>query len=862
MSEPYTICAPSEKQEAALKELQDGNNVVILSVAGSGKTTTLLNATMRAPAANVFSLTYNAKLKTETRKKAALLGLSLDANSFHSFCVKYYNPKCFTDVQINALVTSDTKPLRMFAIDLLIVDEGQDMTPSYFALICKICRDSTSGPPQLLILGDRRQAINQFNAADDRFLAYADRLFTANLRPWKFLTNDESYRVTVPTANFVNYCMLGDRVGKETIYSAKTHIVPPNWTSPVSVSAAAVTVAPIPIPVSVPAAATTRATTRAGTTYSPPSIPSDSGTVPQIIPEKQGVPAPKPKYIICNSFGDDPMLELLRYLDQGYSPGDILVTAPSIKSAMSPIRQLENKLKRERPDIQVYVPTDDNERLDLDVLSGKLVFSTFHQTKGLEWPIVFVMGFDNSYFEYIARDLNPSRCPNTLYVSATRALHQVVLIHHNENDYLPFLDTIQLRRVCDVVVLKGIQVKRKGTSQGEQKTAVTDLVRHLPQTVIDDCVKMLTLQTTRRPTSVIEIATKSTQDNGGVENVSEITGTAIPLYYDLLRNGSMSAYDELLKMNFEALLVNPTPGLVNYKEGSGFLFTDNFVASAATNKPVDQNLGQTGEWEGCAFSQDSDDEVTPPPPPSRPSSRRAPVPVPVPVPTPLVAGATKPYHLSTIDINALTPAELLYIANCWCAYMSGIIFKVFQIKRYDWVPESIIDRCIDRIDSLGITSAGKYEKKISAAGLPELAGRTLVGVVDCFDRNNLYEFKCVTALASEHVLQTALYMYILNVAAKKQVEQDAARRMNVFHPRGYSAAAPVSVQPDYVHPGKLYNILTDELVEVANDVDAIADVVRVLIDHKYGPKKTISDDAFCRIHSTTAAKFLVPQACV
>ena len=48
----------------------------------------------------------------------------------------------------------------------------------------------------------------------------------------------------------------------------------------------------------------------------------------------------------------------------------------------------------------MYVPVSDDEVLDQDVMRGKLVFSTFHQTKGLQRKAVLVFNFDESYYKY------------------------------------------------------------------------------------------------------------------------------------------------------------------------------------------------------------------------------------------------------------------------------------------------------------------------------------------------------------------------------------------------------------------------------------------------------------------------------
>jgi superfamily I DNA/RNA helicase len=91
------------------------------------------------------------------------------------------------------------------------------------------------------------------------------------------------------------------------------------------------------------------------------------------------------------------------------------------------------------------------EGLDERIIRGKVVFSTFHSVKGRQRKHVFVVGFDESYFDYYARDASRTECPNTLYVGCTRATETLVLMekdNHYEDGPLPFLKRThaQMRR--------------------------------------------------------------------------------------------------------------------------------------------------------------------------------------------------------------------------------------------------------------------------------------------------------------------------------------------------------------------------------------------------------------------------------
>lgn len=75
------------------------------SVAGSGKTTNILYISKHFNKSSTLLLTYNAKLKQETREKIKILGISnIEVHSYHSFCVKYYDHLCYTDTPIKKIV--------------------------------------------------------------------------------------------------------------------------------------------------------------------------------------------------------------------------------------------------------------------------------------------------------------------------------------------------------------------------------------------------------------------------------------------------------------------------------------------------------------------------------------------------------------------------------------------------------------------------------------------------------------------------------------------------------------------------------------------------------------------------------------
>jgi len=518
----------SNEQNNIIEKLKN-NNVIVESVAGSGKTTTSLYIAKYFSNKKILLLTYNAKLKLETREKIKNLEIkNMEIHSYHSFCVKYYDKKCFTDTNIIALISSNIPIITKYKninYDLIILDEAQDITPLYYELICKIYRDNLREKKELrsmetmkqsqdyfgeeknvkiCLFGDIKQSIFDFNHSDSRYIVFAERLFNFNIFSWEKCFLSESFRITYEMSLFINKCLLHD----DKLISKKiTHN--------------------------------------------------------------------KPRYIICDCFDNgncETFNEVKYYLNMGYNPEDIFILAPSLRSDKSPVRQLENKIKRELPNIQVYVPTSDDEKLDSDVLNGKLIFSTFHQTKGLERKVVIIFNFDNSYFKFYKKVKTTFLCPNELYVATTRGIEHLTLFHHKSFDYLPFISKNKLKQYCDFFELKSIKISNDLSSQEKElkkKVAVTDLIKHIPQKIVDECFFLLKLKTINTKKELIDIPIKTNQEKG-CESVSEITGIAIPSFFELKIKGELNIYNLLINNHYEEEIIKKRCCLLKNKQYKKF----------------------------------------------------------------------------------------------------------------------------------------------------------------------------------------------------------------------------------------------------------------------------------------------------
>ena len=638
----------SLEQQKIVDNVMSGHNVQVDCSAGSGKTTTSLYIAINNPTKPILLLTYNAKLKIETREKVQSLNLhNMEVHSYHSFCVKYFYRKAYTDSGIITFLKTNnhSTTLKSFEYEIMIVDEAQDMNPVYYEVVQHILKrlKKIEVDPQLIVMGDQKQSIYAFNNADSRFLTLSTQIFN-NHHQWEKGTLSTSYRLTNQMTRFINSCCNGA----------------------------------LPI---------------------------------------QAVKAgPRVRYLICDTFGSKPYREIKNYLRQGYHNQDIFVLTPSVRSENSPVRRLANKLTNDG--IAIYVPNSDEEKLDEDILNGKIVFSTFHQVKGLERPIVIVFNFDNSYFKFYAKDVPPqeyTQIANTLYVAITRAQKQLVILHDEKYNYLDFLRQSQMYYNCELEISHGFHPQNEKTSQRTRlkELKVTELVKYVPVEILDQCMNYLTIETSSGEHDLLDIPTKI-KEKDLYESVSEITGSAIPSYYEYKISGKMTVYDYLRN--------NKMNEIETYLSGKKCLLADD----------------------------DSDDDE--------------------------VRLYDKLYaNLSTSqDIGR----SILQLTTHWLCEKTGYDFKKKQIKQYNWLSQEILEQTNNRLDLIFPPETHPYLQFEKSLIVP-YESYMIVGFADVYNTltHELWELKTVKEVENTHFLQVAIYCWMINLLEPNNQVQ----KVNVFN---------------------------------------------------------------------------------
>jgi len=371
----------SDEQSNIIALCKQNQNVIVDAVAGSGKTTTLLGIAA-ASDEQMLGVLYNRSLKEETRLKAQAANLyALEIHNYHALARKYYDNECCNDTGLTKILNSNKALIRKLpSWKRIVLDEVQDMSPLYYRLIMKIIVDLNNPDLRLTVMGDHLQAIFAFLKADSRFLTLASQLFKPVTGPWVKASLSTTYRCSSSICTFMNEGLLGYKR----------------------------------------------------------MVPADK------------TPSPPVHYVYGSPF--DSHRVLTRYIETfltptyGYKADDIFVLAPSVasKGKTTPVSLLENALVSRG--IPVYVSNEREVELSTSAESpihGKLVITTYHQSKGLERAVVIVYSCDDSYYDYRDDDRNLLSSP--MYVAMTRAKKYLFVLHDNKD--IDFWTEDQLEKI-------------------------------------------------------------------------------------------------------------------------------------------------------------------------------------------------------------------------------------------------------------------------------------------------------------------------------------------------------------------------------------------------------------------------------
>jgi hypothetical protein len=693
----------SEEQHAVINAAKNNVPIACDSISGSGKTTTILGIAAAMASRRVIQVTYNRSLKDEVRQKVVANNVkNLEIHTYHSLAVGYYDRTACDDNRIRALLKRADSFINIpNEFDMLICDEAQDMTPLYFEFIYKFIHDAFcvyKKPINFMVLGDRYQGIYSFKDADVRFLTLASTV-------WSRIMSAQGIETPMMSLQLKR----SYRVTEPIAWFVNNVML----------------------------------------------------NEPRMISLKKGPPI---EYIrTSNIFGiyDKIASIILRHLANGeIEPDDIFVLSASLKSPKAPFRNLEQALVL--AGVPCFVSTSDGEKLDDEVLKGKVIFTNFHQCKGRERKLVIIYGFDESYVNFFARSEPKGVCPSTLYVAVTRASWKLILIESAASGPLSFLTkkpetTGGFLRVSEYGTMPAATTATTTPKTSAiHTTSVTQLVSHIHPNYLDflsQTVEVLWNVIEKPSTSVAIPCKVDTEDEHGTirqEQVSDLNGIAIPAFWEFQKTKTCS--------------------IVNTVRNGTFTDGNNVLSNQVRD-----------------FLQKHEK------------------------------------RMRLRDRDPKTAADFLKWATMYWCYRNGLIFKLAQITRYDWLKMDMVRKCcvhLDRFVGIGDDAALRFEKAVVLTGAETDFGTVHIqGAIDIYDEtiasaHQGWEIKCVQELNLEHHLQAIVYAWILKYIGAP------CKRYN------------------------LLNIRTGELKALDTSHYLIDDVMRILFLNKYGPQVVRNDAAF------------------
>ncbi|KAM0433506.1 hypothetical protein ACHAPT_004386 [Fusarium lateritium] len=432
---PFT---PSEKQQS-IAELCRTKNVVVSARPGSGKTATAEAIIAAHPDARVLVLTYSKRLQLETLRRLRSY-LNCEVLTFHSMAGKTFGTEVSNDAILleQMQMAIDRNELPRWGsepFDIIVLDEFQDCTPALFWLTTCFIR------------------ANQQNAGGQ-----AARLV---------VLGDERQSI------------YGFRGADDRYLTLATELLAP--------------VTPYPF-VEEQLDQSFRLSNESARFINNVFL----GGEEYITSDKTG---PKPIVLNCDPFDSYALAKKLWPLIERYGAENTAILSSTVHqrgSKQPPLQRVVNTLSK-KYSVPIAVQNKEDGSLDDKVIAGKLCVSTIHHFKGSERDLVILFGIDSSFFEFFGRHLPDDRCPNEIFVALTRAKEQLVLIHGEDKEMMPFASTKALYETADVTDMtqehRGIAAPAAPGRPLQlglalpRSVAVRDMVRHVKDECLEKIIK-------------------------------------------------------------------------------------------------------------------------------------------------------------------------------------------------------------------------------------------------------------------------------------------------------------------------------------------------------------------------------------
>ena len=392
-------------------------------------------------------------------------------------------------------------------------------------------------------------------------------------------------------------------------------------------------------------------------------------------------------------------------------PDDIFILAASVKSDNSPLKMIENILVNRN--IPCYIPMNETSSISSEVIKNKVIFASFHQSKGRERKMVIVYGFDNNYFKYFNRDSPTNICPSTLYVAATRATETLIVVESDEP--LAFLRQSHTQmNQSNYITFEGVPLGLMNSLSPESKNQ-SNIIKTSPT----DMIKFLDEKTLLKISDLID------QDLFVTDNLS------FPLNPVKLQSNIQTHYkDQVLCEEVYDINGLAIPALFEEKHSSTKTSViKTFIQEYyARNMVKNQNLFYINK-------------------------------------------------IKQIDFENMSLQDHLKMVTLYISIQEKLMFKVAQINHYHWLEEKDVSKIFGNMRRHIVSPEElEYERtiidyqddqylNIDDFLRPHLQDKQirLCARIDAITDTNIWEFKCVESLEIEHQLQVIIYAWIWNM---------------------------------------------------------------------------------------------------
>jgi nucleoside-triphosphatase THEP1 len=685
---------PSEEQMKIIDAVKDGFNVQVDAVAGSGKTTTVLSLAHHLNEKRIMQVTYNSELKLEVREKQLKYMSEFDMQlgnlsiyTYHALGYKYYCDEAKTDIGLSKIV------------ELNMRSRGSISLPQIDIIVVDEIQDMNELYFRFIIkflrdvLTDCTEVI-QLITLGDKYQGLYDfkgadtRYLTYSSKIWKIWQVDNPFKILQLTTSY--------RITKQIALFVNKVMLGEK----------------------------------------------------RLIAIKNGPPVLYIRH--PDAFQNFKIIgfRIIEMIRSGYArPADIFVLAPSVKSENSPIKLIENMLVNNN--IPCFVPMTETSSISSEIIKNKVIFSSFHQSKGRERKVVVVYGFDDSYFAFFNKDSPPHVCPSTLYVAATRATEQLILVESSKP--LPFLKYSHWDLIDDSCAfthfvgdpLSIVESERPKSPENIRFSSPTDLIKFLDENVMIKIMKLIesvdlfttdNLSFPFQEVKMVGVVDTKYHDVNLSEEVFDINGLVIPAIFE----------EKWSNVGVIGLGVGLGVGL-------GFGTIKQFVYNRMGNDNNSQKIYQS--------------------------------------------------VLSGVNFEKSSVEDYLRIVNVYISMKEKLNFKVMQINNYKWLSEIDVNKLMMNM-SRHIKNPGElqYEVPIIKRGDEELHLNIDIFVKKCMDNDNdnkkfgkirftaivdalspfiSWEFKCTDELEPEHLLQVIIYAWIWKMSNESMLGIRTFKLMNI-----------------------------------------------------------------------------------